>query len=149
MASKHIGTEETYLNPQRQNGFVEPLTAGVHSYTGPSDLPLNGWALNGSWKVGSQSITPAADGASISGNVQARDVYLVMTSPGNGPLRGRLLVDGKPATAAVRGSDVSSGGYFTVRRERLYNLVKLRGDAAFTVTVQLPRGVQAYDFTFG
>jgi cytochrome c biogenesis protein CcdA/thiol-disulfide isomerase/thioredoxin len=149
MASKHIGTEETYLNPQRQNGFVEPLTSGVHSYTGPSDLPLNEWALNGSWKVGSQSITPAAAGAAISGDVQARDVYLVMTSTGNRPLRGRLLVDGKPATAAVRGSDVSTGGYFTVRRERLYNLVKLRGDAAFTVTVQLPRGVQAYDFTFG
>ncbi len=149
MASRHIGTLETYLNPQRQHGFVEPLTSGVHSYTAPSDLPLDEWALNGSWKVGSQSITPAAASATISGDVQARDVYLVMTSAGNSPRRGRVLIDGKPIAARDRGSDVSSGGYFTVRRERLYNLVKLRADATFAVTVQLPRGVQAYDFTFG
>ncbi len=149
LASKHIGTLETYLNPRRQNGFVEPLTTGVHSYTGPSDLPLNQWALNGTWKVTSQSITPAAASAAITGDVQARDVYLVMTSTGNSPRRGRVLIDGKPITAAERGSDLSSSGYFTVRHERLYNLVKLRGDATFTVTVQLPRGVQAYDFTFG
>jgi cytochrome c biogenesis protein CcdA/thiol-disulfide isomerase/thioredoxin len=148
-ASKHIGTPETYLNPQRQNGFVEPLTAGVHSYTAPSDLPLDQWALNGAWKVSSQSITPVAASATITGDVQARDVYLVMTSTGNNPRRGRVLIDGEPITAAERGSDVSSGGYFTVRRERLYNLVKLRRDATFTVTAQLPRGVQAYDFTFG
>ena len=148
-ASKHIGTLETYLNPQRQNGFVQPLAAGVHSYRGTSDLPLDEWALSGSWSVGSQSITPAASSASVSGNVQARDVYLVMTSTGNSPRRGRVLINGKPITAADRGSDISSGGYFTVRRERLYNLVKLRGDATFTITVQIPRGVQGYDFTFG
>jgi cytochrome c biogenesis protein CcdA/thiol-disulfide isomerase/thioredoxin len=148
-ASKQLGTPETYLNPQRQEGFVEPLESGVHSYTSPQSLSLNEWGLSGSWRVGSQSITPAGNSGTISGGVQARDVYLVMTSAGNRPRRGRVLLGGKPISAADRGSDVGAGGYFTVRGERLYNLVKLRGDATFKITVQLPRGVQAYDFTFG
>jgi cytochrome c biogenesis protein CcdA/thiol-disulfide isomerase/thioredoxin len=149
IASKHIGTPETYLNPQRQDGFIEPLQRGVFSYSLPSNVGLDQWALGGTWSVGSQSITPAQSRATISGGVQARDVYLVMTSRGNEPRRGRVLINGRPISAADRGNDVSSGGYFTVRSERLYNLVKLRGDATFTITVQLPRGIQAYDFTFG
>jgi cytochrome c biogenesis protein CcdA/thiol-disulfide isomerase/thioredoxin len=148
-ASKHIGTGETYLNSQRQAGFEQPLESGVHRYTASTDLALDEWALNGTWSVNAQSITPGANSATVSGDVQARDVYLVMTSTGNRPRRGRVLIDGKPIAAADRGSDVSRAGYFTVTKERLYNLVKLHGDATFTVTVQLPRGVQAYDFTFG
>jgi hypothetical protein len=85
----------------------------------------------------------------VSGDVQARDVYLVMTSIGNKPRRGRVLIDGSPITAAERGADVSPGGYFTVTGERLYRLVRLRSDATFTITVQIPHGIQAYDFTFG
>ncbi|HWE58138.1 MAG TPA: cytochrome c biogenesis protein CcdA [Solirubrobacteraceae bacterium] len=149
VASKRIGTLETYLNPQRQSGFVEPLQRGTFSYSPPRGLSLDQWALGGSWTVASQSITPSGSSATISGNVQARDVYLVMTSAGNKPRRGRLLLGGKPIPAADRGSDVSSGGYFTVRGQRLYNLVRLRGDATFTITVELPRGIHAYDFTFG
>jgi cytochrome c biogenesis protein CcdA/thiol-disulfide isomerase/thioredoxin len=149
LPSKHIGTPETYLNPQRQEGFVEPLQRGVFSYSRPSHVALDRWALGGTWRVGSQSITPAGRGATITGRVQARDVYLVMTSLANRPRRGRLWLDGKPIPAADRGSDVSSGGYFTVTGQRLYDLVRLHGDSSFTITVELPRGVQAYDFTFG
>ena len=149
IASKHIGTEETYLNPERQQGFVEPLRRGVLTYNHPKSIGLDQWALGGRWSVGSQSVTPAAGTATITGGVQARDVYLVMTSAGNAPRRGRLLLDGRPIPAAYRGSDVSSGGYFTVSGQRLYSLVRLRADATFTITVELPRGVQAYDFTFG
>ena len=149
LASKHIGTGETYLNPQRQQGFVEPLQRGVFSYNRPTSLGLDQWALDGTWRIGSQSITPAQETASISGNVQARDVYLVMTTARGRPRRGRVLIDGRPIPARDRGSDVSSGGYFTVGGQRLYELVRLRGDATFTITVELPRGIQAYDFTFG
>ncbi len=148
-ASKQLGTPETYLNPQRQQGFVEPLESGVHSYSSPQTLSLNAWALGGSWSVGSQSITPVGGTGTIDGGVQARDVYLVMTSTDNRPRRGRVLLGGKPISAADRGSDVRAGGYFTVRGERLYNLVKLHGDATFKITVQLPPGIAAYDFTFG
>jgi thiol-disulfide isomerase/thioredoxin len=152
-ASNHLGTAETYLDPthaeENNEDFVEPLQRGVYAYTKASSLGLDQWALGGTWSVGSQSITPHGASATVSGDVQARDVYLVMTSIGNKPRRGRVLIDGSPITAAERGADVSPGGYFTVTGERLYRLVRLRSDATFTITVQIPHGVQAYDFTFG
>ena len=151
--SSELGTPETYLDPTRarqdQEDFAQPLQAGVHSYTLPGSFTLNQWALGGTWNVGSQSITPVSRGASIEGGVQARDVYLVMTSAGNVPRRGRVLLGGKPPPAGAAGTDVGPGGYFTVTQQRLYNLVKLRADAQIAMTVQLPPGISAYDFTFG
>jgi len=152
-ASTRLASTETYLNPQRAQAgnedFVEPLQSGTYSYTLPASLGVNQWALGGTWKAGAQSITPAAASASIGGGVQARDVYLVMTSEGDRPRRGRVLLGGKPIAAADRGADVGPGGYFTVTGQRLYSLVKLPADETFQITVQIPRGVQAYDFTFG
>jgi cytochrome c biogenesis protein CcdA/thiol-disulfide isomerase/thioredoxin len=152
-ASTQLASVETYLSPkqaqQRQEEFAQPLDTGVHSYKAPSNLGVNAWALNGSWSAGSQSITPSGGTASIEGGVQARNVYLVMTSAGNQPRRGRVLLGGKPIPAADRGSDVDAGGYITVTGQRLYDLVKLPTDETFKITVQLPPGIQAYDFTFG
>ncbi len=147
--SAELGTPETYLDPERASGFETQPTPGVGDYHASSDLHLNEFALNGRWHVGAESITPVSSTAEISGGVQARDVYLVMTSTGNEPRTGRVLVGGEPIPAADRGTDVGPGGYFTVKRERLYNLVKLTSDAQFLITVQLPPGVNAYDFTFG
>jgi cytochrome c biogenesis protein CcdA/thiol-disulfide isomerase/thioredoxin len=146
--STHLGTPETYLNPQRQQGFPSFLP-GVHTYHAPGNLPLNEWALGGQWDIGSQGITPVHGTATISGGVDARDVYLVMTSRGNVPRRGRVLVEGGPIPAADRGTAVGPGGYFTVRAQTVYNLVKLPADTTFLITVQLPPGIEAYDFTFG
>jgi cytochrome c biogenesis protein CcdA/thiol-disulfide isomerase/thioredoxin len=147
--SSDLGTPETYLSPRGSNAFVNGLTKGTRTYTAPTSLGLDDWDLNGDWTIGSQSITPVKSGASISGDVQARDVYLVMTSDDNTPRRGRVLVNGKPIAADARGTDVNANGYFTVKGERLYNLVKLKNDGHFTITVQLPKGASAYDFTFG
>jgi hypothetical protein len=148
-----LGTPETYLNAQRSVGFYETLERGTMSYKAPpsSQFGVNDWALNGRWTVGSQSITPTQPQrqASIIGSVQAQNVYLVMTSVGNVPRRGRVLLDGKPIPAADRGTDVGSGGWFTVRGQRLYNLVKLHKDKQVLLKVELPPGIDAYDFTFG
>jgi cytochrome c biogenesis protein CcdA/thiol-disulfide isomerase/thioredoxin len=152
MPSRQLGTPETYLDPQRAAGFVTPLRRGVHRYRAPGNLSLNAWALDGSWRVGAQSVTPAGPPGSFSaveGGVQARDVYLVMTSAGEVPRRGRVLLGGTPIPARLRGADVGPGGWFTVRGQRLYDLVKLPTDATFLVRVELPPGVSAYDFTFG
>jgi cytochrome c biogenesis protein CcdA/thiol-disulfide isomerase/thioredoxin len=151
--SSQLGTDETYLDPTRaaadQEQFAQPLKAGVQSYTAPRDLSLNEWALGGTWDIGSQSITPVSSEGTIEGGVQARDVYLVMTSAGNVPRRGRVLLGDQPIPARIAGSDVGPGGYFTVTQQRLYNLIKLPADAQVLVKVQIPKGVSAYDFTFG
>ncbi len=148
--SADLGTPETYLNAERDQGFAQPIQPGTHAYSSSiSDLGLNGWALNGSWtavtpadKNSEGSITPASATATISGGIQARDVYLVLTSAGNVPRRVRVTIGGVPIGPKYRGTDVGPGGYVTVRGERLYNLVKLTTDATFVLTVRLPRGVQ-------
>jgi cytochrome c biogenesis protein CcdA/thiol-disulfide isomerase/thioredoxin len=148
MPSSGLGTPETYLNAKEAQGFVPPIKAGVHSYPGASSLVTNEFALKGTWNVGSQAATPAGSGASIALRFQAAHVYLVMTSAGNVPRRVRVLLDGQPVRAGEAGSDVR-GGLVTVQGQRLYSLVSQPGDAQHDLTVEVPPGVSAYDFTFG
>jgi hypothetical protein len=75
-------------------------------------------------------------------------VYLVMTSAGNAPRTGRVLLNGRPISDAQSGADVHHG-IVTVRGQRLYSLVSLPSDRDFELTVQLPPNVSAYSFTFG
>jgi len=49
---------------------------------------------------------------------------------------------------AEQGADVRDG-WVTVRAQRLYSLVVLPTDAQQTLTIDIPPGVSAYDFTFG
>jgi len=135
--SAGVGTPETYLDPQRGQGFAQPLTPGIHSYPGLRSVSLNEAALKGTWSVGSESATPVSSGASIELGFQAAKVYLVMTSAGNVPRRVTVLLDGRPYSAV------------TVSRQQLYTLVSLPNDQQHALTVQIPPGVSAYDFTFG
>jgi cytochrome c biogenesis protein CcdA/thiol-disulfide isomerase/thioredoxin len=146
--SSDLGTPETYLNSDRAQGFAMPLQAGVHHYTGVSSLNINEFALQGNWKVTSQSATPTAPGASIEAGVQAQHVYLVLTSHDDLPRQARVLLDDHPIPAGDAGSDVHNG-IVTVQGQRLYSLASFPSDQQAAVTVQLPPGVSAYDFTFG
>ncbi len=149
MASAGLGTAETYLDTQpRQQNFASKLVSGNHDYPGASSLSLNQFALKGPWNASQESITVEGSGASISGAVQAAKVYLVLTSAGNVPRQGRVLLDGQPIPNAHAGADVKNG-LLTVTGERLYSLVSFPTAQQFTFTVQLPPGVSAYDFTFG
>jgi cytochrome c biogenesis protein CcdA/thiol-disulfide isomerase/thioredoxin len=148
--SSNLGTAETYLNPQRAQGFASPLIPGVHSYSlvPSSSLQLNEFSLGGSWNVGQESVTPAGAQGSIEGGIQAEHEYLVMTSAGNVPRTGEVLLDGRPIPSKYAGADVHNGR-FTVVGQRLYSLVSFPSDQQAIVTVVLPHGVSAYDFTFG
>jgi len=149
MASAGLGTAETYLDTQpRQQNFASKLVTGNHVYPGASSLSLNQFALKGPWNANQESITVTGSGASVSGAVQAAKVYLVLTSAGNVPRQGRVLLDGQPIPNAHAGADVKNG-VLTITGERLYSLVSFPTAQDFTFTVQLPPGVSAYDFTFG
>ncbi|HLY49698.1 MAG TPA: cytochrome c biogenesis protein CcdA [Solirubrobacteraceae bacterium] len=148
MPSPGLATPETYLNDQRSTGFAQPLEPGVHVYPGVQTPVLNEFALHGTWRVSSESATPTSTNAAIQAGVQAARVYLVMISEGNAPRAVRVLLDGHPIPASAAGADVHHG-VVTVRSQRLYSLVAL-GQAEFHVlTVEVPPGVAAYDFTFG
>jgi len=149
MASAGLGTPETYLDTQRQQGFVTQLFPGNREYPGVTGgLPLNHFALKGPWNASSESITAEGSGASILGAVQAAKVYLVLTSAGNVPRQARVLLDGQPIPNAHAGADVKNG-VVTITGQRLYSLVSFPAAQQFSFSIELPPGVSAYDFTFG
>jgi cytochrome c biogenesis protein CcdA/thiol-disulfide isomerase/thioredoxin len=150
VASQNMATPETYLGAERaaQESFVPAVKPGVHAYPGDGSLQLNQAALKGTWQVTSQYATPVAAPGEISLDFQAAKVYLVLTSVGTAPRNVEVRLDGRPIPAALAGTDVH-GGVVSVRGQRLYNLVSMPTDEQHVLTVQLPPGVQAYDYTFG
>jgi len=150
--SEGLATPETYVDYQRAaeagEDWSQALQQGTHTYHGITNPSINQFSLNGIWNINSESATAVSPGASISGTFQAQHVYLVMTSAGNVPRTVRVLVDGKPIAAGQDGSDVHDG-LVTVHGQRLYSLVSAPDDETATITVELPPGVSAYDFTFG
>jgi thiol-disulfide isomerase/thioredoxin len=128
-------TPESYLGYQRLERYDgKPV---VHdkpaNYTFASSLPASHLTYSGQWTVASQNITAGSD-AALRINVNANDVYLVLS--GTGDVTGTL--DGKAiATQHVSGLP------------RLYPLVS--GDSTKTGILQLKlaSGVKAYAFTFG
>jgi len=148
VASAGLETPETYLNPDRAQGFAQQLKQGTSFYPGVIDPHLNEFGLHGIWNDGSESVTPVSVGDTITGRFQAAHVYLVLTSAGNVPRRLRVLLDGHPISAADSGADVHDS-YVTVRGERLYGLISFPQAQQHTFTIQIPPGISAYDFTFG
>jgi cytochrome c biogenesis protein CcdA/thiol-disulfide isomerase/thioredoxin len=146
--SSQLATPETYLNSDRAQGFAVRPTKGVRTYPTESNLQLNEFALQGPWNVTRVSATPAGQRASIEVGFQAQHVYLVLTSSGNVARVGHVLLDGHQIPAADAGADVHAGAV-TVTGQRLYALVSLPTAEQHVLTVELPPGVSAYDFTFG
>ena len=60
----------------------------------------------------------------------------------------QVLLDGHRISAADAGADVHDG-VVTVRRQRLYSLVSLKGDERHHLTLRFAPGVTGYAFTFG
>ena len=142
-------TPETYLGTDRAEGWMHQPQAGLHSYGGPvtGELSLNEFAFGGSWNISGQP-AEAVSNASIDVEFEAKNVYLVLSSPGERPLPVQVLLDGRPIPAAEAGSDVH-GGLVTVRRQRLYSLVSLPSDERRHLTLRFAPGVTGYAFTFG
>jgi cytochrome c biogenesis protein CcdA/thiol-disulfide isomerase/thioredoxin len=148
MPSAQLATPETYLDADRAQGFATPPKAGTQDYAGIGNPRLNEFALRGRWSISSQAASAVAPGAAIQARFQAANVYLVLTSAGNVPRRVRVLLDGQPISARDAGADVHKA-LVTVRGQRLYSLVSLVGAEQHALTVEVPPGVSAYDFTFG
>jgi thiol-disulfide isomerase/thioredoxin len=152
--SSDLGTDETYLNPRQYEQYgqawSQPLASGTHTYqlAASNALHLNEFSLGGTFTASSEAITPTGATGSIESGIQAQHEYLVMTSNGNVPRTGEVLLDGKPIPNKYAGADVHNS-HFTVVGERLYSLVSFPADEQAIVTVVVPHGVSAYDFTFG
>jgi len=140
-------TPESYLGANRAQRFTNgSITPGTHNY-GATLVPpaLSNLSYAGLWSIGAWNATAVRE-ARLELRFTARRVFLVMGSPT--PRAVRVLLDGRPIPRALAGADVR-GGSARVSRDRLYRLVELPGVQTHNLTVQLPPGVSAYDFSFG
>ena len=144
-----VATPETYLGTERAQGWIDGPKSGRHDYGPPptGELTLNDFAYSGTWNIANQPATAIA-GAGVDLEFEAKNVYLVLSSPGERPLPVQVLLDGRPLSSADAGSDVHHDTV-TVRRQRLYSLVSLSGDERHRLSLRFAPGVSGYAFTFG
>jgi thiol-disulfide isomerase/thioredoxin len=127
-------TQETYLGSERADSFVEGgvLTAGPQTFTYPSSVPEDIFALNGNWTVAAQDLTSTSN-AGIELKFYADDVYFDVG--GTGTITAN--VNGKTTTYAVSGPP------------DIYTLFSASTPQNYLLTVTLSPGLNAYSFTFG
>jgi thiol-disulfide isomerase/thioredoxin len=149
-----LQSPETYLGSERGERFASPGGAAWEerrSYSTPSPLRLNQWALSGAWTLGRKAAHLNEAGGSLAYRFRSRDVNLVMgPAQGGQPVRFRVRVDGVEPRA-VRGIDVDEHGEGSAKDRRLFQLVRQPGEVGehtFEITFLEP-GVEAYVFTFG
>src|SRR4051794_2223497 len=130
-------TPETYLGSARAERFDNgQIRDGVHDYgRGAPDLAPDHLAYRGTWGI-AQDGAVAGPGARLFLNFRARNVYLVLGSPGR-PRTMQVLLDGH-SVRAVR-----------VERQRLYQLVSLPKVGDHMLELRPQNGSRAYAFTFG
>ncbi len=148
----HLQTPETYLGRERGERFAPADGAALEpsSYELPERLPVNHWALDGEWTIGSENVVLDKPGGSIAFRFHSRDAHLVLSSGKHEPIPFRVLLDDQ-SPGRSQGVDVDEDGHGLLRDGRLYQLVRQHngvGERTLRITFSQP-GVEAYSFTFG
>lgn len=148
-----VNSPETYVGYNRIDRFVSP--GGVvqdKDFSYAAGAPgLNEWSLAGNWTIGAERAMLNEAGGSIVYRFHARDLHLVLgPNPDGEKVRFRVTIDGKPP-AESHGVDVDVDGNGVVTGQRLYQLIRSKGDVAdHTFEIRfLDAGANAYAFTFG
>ena len=150
--SNDVGSPETYVGYDKAENFASPQRlGGSGTYTAPTNLPLNNWALAGPWSVGPESGVLTSARGRIVFRFHSRDVNMVLGPVGNArPIRFVVKIDGH-TPASNHGVDSAADGRGVVTHPRLYQLVRQKGpiqDRTFEIDFH-DAGVQAFSFTFG
>jgi thiol-disulfide isomerase/thioredoxin len=149
----HLYTPETYLGSARSDQLPSSNGDGPddhRAYERPERLPLNQWALAGTWAIEPERVVLQQAGGSIAYRFAARDAHLVLSPGDRASIPFRVLIDGQ-APGRSHGVDVDEHGNGVLREGRMYQLVR-QHDAARQRTLQiifLQPGAEAYAFTFG
>ena len=144
---------ETYVGYGRQENFAsgEAIRKDVFEhYSAPRSLKTHHWALIGNWQVGRESAVLQNSPGAIAYRFQGRDLHLVLGSNGGKPVRFKVTLDGA-APRSNRGADIDAAGNGEIREQRLYQLIRQRGDIKNrTFRIEFPDGgAEAFAFTFG
>ncbi len=144
---------ETYLGYARQENFASRETTQNDTaarYSVPRVLEPDQWALSGVWKVGRESAVLQTSGGAISYRFQGRDLHLVLGASNGKPLRFKVTLDGA-APGKDHGTDIDAAGNGVIREQRLYQLIRQRGEIrnrTFRIEF-MDGGAEAFAFTFG
>lgn len=145
-------TPETYLGYQRAASFASPqsITKDTPSnYTFPISLPVNNWALNGTWLINGQKIVSSTANTKLELNFTAQHVYLVLGNSNKSSIKLKLKLNGNPINAADCGIDAPNG-IVNVTNHRLYELINQGNIKNSKLEIEIPTaGLEAYAFTFG
>lgn len=150
----HDKSPETYIGYARAQNFRSRgglVQDRKQTYTVPSSLALNQWALGGSWSVDTEKAVLSKAPGKIVYRFYARDLHLVVgPGPDGKPVRFRVQLDGS-APGANHGADTDGNGDGVIKEQRLYQLIRQAaevGEHVFSIEF-LDADVQAYSFTFG
>jgi cytochrome c biogenesis protein CcdA/thiol-disulfide isomerase/thioredoxin len=149
LAPGREATPETYLGAARARSFSpRGPRNGTQDYVvaSPASLPRSVFSLGGRWTIDDESAR-AVRRATLRARIYAKGVFLVLSSKDGRPRRVHVSLDGRPVSAAEAGDDVHDGA-LTVRRERLYHLVRLPRTEEHVLTLSVDRDVSGYAFTF-
>lgn len=150
----NLRSSETYVGADRAENFASP--EGVQpnkrlTYSLPAVLPLNHWALAGSWTMGAEATVLNGAQGRIVYRFHSRDLNVVMgPAVAGGHVRFRVTIDGK-SPADAHGVDVDSQGNGVITEPRMYQLIRQHQpivDHQFEIEFLDP-GVQTFAFTFG
>ena len=149
---KSLASPETYTGFGRAERFVSPdgLARDAAKDYALAPLALNQWAFGGRWTVGRESARSLGSGARLSYRFKARDLHLVLGSASGRPVRFKMTVDGVEPGADA-GLDIGADGRGRITDQRLYQLVRQRGEVrerTFTIIFEDP-GAETFAFTFG
>ena len=128
-------TPESYLSLGKVVNFGgdEDYASGTNTYTYPTTLAADSFALKGDWELDFQNATPVGGEGSIKLNYHASEVRMVLAGEGTVTLK----LNGKTTTITVSGTPYS------------YRLLKTDDINDGTLEVTLSEGLEAYSFTFG
>lgn len=142
---------ETYFGAARNDAFGNgrSRSVGQDTFILPNILQPNYFYLEGSWKVESEYAENITSAAQLSFVFNAANMYIVARSADGTAAPARVLIDGKPISASMSGSDVSDG-MLQLGASRLYHLFKSATAGQHRIDIIFTKpGAQVFTFTFG
>ena len=150
MDPNQVNSPETYFGSNRNEYLANgsQTTNGIQNLSLPENMSLNNLYLSGAWNFVPEYAETSDSNAKIIYKYDAKNLYFVASSTLGANIK--ILLDGKPVTAAVMGADVNSDSTVLVKDDRLYKIINGATYGEHTLEIDVESGtLDAYTFTFG
>lgn len=151
-----IKTPEIYLGYERLAALAnaEKIQPGKRqAFKEPKSLPPHRFSLAGEWRVAAEYAAAEGAPAAIAIVYEAQKANMVMDTAQGQEVEAEVLIDGRPATAENKGTDVileNGRAICPIKSARLYNLSKTEGGGTHRLELRFSKpGARVYTYTFG